>query len=66
MAKKQLRILEQNSASASPQGDLFSAIPDIPEPEEHPLAAALRDIQPDELSPKAALELLYSLKKIAA
>jgi DNA mismatch repair protein MutS len=66
MAKKQLRVLEQNSASACPQGDLFTAIPDIPEPEEHPLAAALRDIQPDDLSPKAALELLYRLKKIAA
>jgi DNA mismatch repair protein MutS len=66
MAKKQLRVLEQNSASASPQGDLFAAIPDIPEPEEHPLLAALHEIQPDELSPKAALELLYSLKKLAA
>jgi len=66
MAKKQLRVLEQNSASASPQGDLFAAIPDIPEPEEHPLLAALYEIQPDELSPKAALELLYSLKKLAA
>jgi len=65
MAKKQLRVLEQNSASASPQGDLFAAIPDIPEPEEHPLLAAMRDLQPDELSPKAALELLYSLKKLA-
>ena len=65
MAKKQLRVLEQNSASASPQGDLFAAIPDIPEPEEHPLIAAMRDLQPDELSPKAALELLYSLKKLA-
>jgi DNA mismatch repair protein MutS len=65
MAKKQLRVLEQNSASASPQGDLFAAIPDIPELEEHPLLTALRDVQPDELSPKAALEILYSLKKLA-
>ncbi len=63
-AKKQLRVLEQNSASQSPQGDLFAAIPDISEPEEHPLLAALREIQPDELSPRNALEKLYQLKKL--
>ena len=62
MAKKQLRVLEQNSASASPQGDLFAPMPDISEP--HPLLAALHEIQPDDLSPKAALELLYQLKKL--
>jgi DNA mismatch repair protein MutS len=63
-AKKQLRALEQNSAAQNPQGDLFAAVPDIPEPEEHPLLAALREVQPDELSPKAALEKLYLLKKL--
>jgi DNA mismatch repair protein MutS len=35
-----------------------------PEPEEHPLLDALRDMQPDELSPKEALEKLYQLKKL--
>ena len=63
-AKKQLRVLEQNSAGMSPQGDLFAAIADTPEPEEHPLMLTVRAIQPDELSPKAALELLYQLKKL--
>ena len=62
-AKKQLRLLEQNSAAMSPQGDLFDQrISD--EPEEHPLLDALRSIQPDELSPKDALEKLYQLKKL--
>jgi len=28
------------------------------------LVSALRDVQPDELSPKAALEKLYQLKKL--
>ena len=62
-AKKQLRLLEQNSAAQNPQGDLFDqrrAV--VEEPEEHPLLAALRELQPDELSPKEALEQLYQLK----
>ncbi|HXU93234.1 MAG TPA: DNA mismatch repair protein MutS [Gallionella sp.] len=63
-AKKQLVRLEQNSAAQNPQGDLFAAVPDIPEPEEHPLVAALRDVQPDDLSPKEALEKLYQLKNL--
>jgi DNA mismatch repair protein MutS len=65
-AKKQLRVLEQNSAAQSPQGDLFDHKP-VVEPEEaveHPLLAALREVQPDEMSPKEALEKLYQLKKL--
>ncbi|HET8668568.1 MAG TPA: DNA mismatch repair protein MutS, partial [Terriglobales bacterium] len=65
VAKKQLRALEQNSAAQNPQGDLFDHKPVIEEePEEHPLLAALRELQPDELSPKEALERLYQLKKL--
>jgi DNA mismatch repair protein MutS len=65
-AKKQLRTLEQNSAAQNPQGDLFDHKPVIEteEPEEHPLLAALREVQPDDLSPKEALERLYQLKKL--
>jgi DNA mismatch repair protein MutS len=64
-AKKQLRVLEQNSAAQNPQGDLFDQRRvEVEEPEEHPLLAALREIQPDELSPKEALERLYQLKKL--
>ncbi len=63
-AKKQLVRLEQQSAAQNPQGDLFTAVPDVPEPEEHPLVSALRDVQPDDLSPKEALERLYQLKKL--
>jgi len=39
-------------------------VPETPEPEEHPLLRALHDVHPDELSPKAALEKLYQLKKL--
>jgi len=63
-AKKQLHKLEQNSAAQNPQGDLFDKKPEMPEPEEHPVLQSLRDIQPDELSPKEALEKLYQLKKL--
>ena len=63
-AKKQLRKLEQNSAAQNPQGDLFDKKPELPEPEEHPLLAALRELQPDELSPRDALDRLYQLKKL--
>jgi DNA mismatch repair protein MutS len=62
-AKKQLRALEQNSAAQSPQGDLFDHKA-IAEPEEHPLLAALREVKPDEMSPKDALERLYQLKRL--
>jgi DNA mismatch repair protein MutS len=65
-AKKQLLKLEQNSAAQNPQGDLFDRKPEVveEEPEEHPLVAALRDLQPDDLSPKEALERIYQLKKL--
>ncbi|OIR19755.1 DNA mismatch repair protein MutS [mine drainage metagenome] len=68
-AKKQLLRLEQNSAAQNPQGDLFAAGTsfsngEAPEPEEHPLVSAMRDVQPDDLSPKAALEKIYQLKKL--
>ena len=66
-ARKQLRTLEQQSAMQNPQGDLFAAVVNVdasPEPLEHPALEALRKAQPDELSPKAALEKLYQLKKL--
>ena len=64
-AKKQLLKLEQNSAAQNPQGDLFDKKPVvIEEPEEHPLLQKIRELQPDEMSPKEALERLYQLKKL--
>jgi DNA mismatch repair protein MutS len=65
-ARKQLRKLEQNSAAQNPQGDLFDhkAVVDLEEPEEHPVLQSLRDLQPDDLSPKEALERLYQLRKL--
>lgn len=52
------------SVSEYPQGDLFAAAPEAREPEEHPMLPALRDLQPDEMNPKEALEWIYQLKKL--
>ena len=68
IARKQLRTLEQSSAAHHPQGDLFSAsvaiepisLPEIPE--EHPAIVALRELQADDLTPKAALAWIYELQ----
>lgn len=65
-AKKQLAKLEQQSAAQNRHGDLFSTTngAKIIEPEVHPAMKLLLDLQPDELSPKDALEKLYQLKKL--
>ncbi len=63
-AKKQLRLLEQNSASQNPQGDLFDQIHEEPRETHEELLVALRGMDPDELSPRQALEKIYQLKKL--
>jgi DNA mismatch repair protein MutS len=68
-ARKHLAFLEAQAAAAQPQGDLFTSAParaePEPEPADHPALARLRDLDPDGLSPREALELLYALKKLA-
>ncbi len=65
-AKKHLLQLEQDSVSRSRQPDLFAA-PSNPEPEpaiDPALIEKLREIEPDALTPKQALEALYALRKL--
>jgi DNA mismatch repair protein MutS len=65
-ARKNLVELEQHAANASPQRDLFAASLDEPAPADdsgHPALALLRDTEPDTLTPKQALELLYRLRQ---
>ena len=65
-AKKHLAKLEEESASRNPQGDLFSmGANKETEPETHPALEMLRQSDPDALTPRDALELLYRLRKIA-
>jgi DNA mismatch repair protein MutS len=63
-ARRYLTALEQQAATHSAQGDLFANAPPEPEPAEHPVVERLRDAAADELSPKAALDLLFELKKL--
>jgi DNA mismatch repair protein MutS len=61
--------LENQNIGRDGQGDLFapSATPQVEvRYESHPVLDALQEVKPDELSPKAALELLYQLKKLTA
>lgn len=76
-AQKHLNNLENQAAANRPQLDIFSAMPsenraDEEEPEIEPvyhaqtdeLAEALAQIQPDDLTPREALDALYRLKEI--
>ena len=63
-AKRRLRQLENREVEAGPQGDLFAAAPEPAEAEPHPALDALRALEPDNLSPREALEKLYELKRL--
>ncbi len=64
-ARRKLVQLEQQGVSNGVQGDLFSTPCEPAEPRPHPAMAALSAIDPDELTPKRALEYLYELKKMS-
>ncbi len=63
-ARKHLDRLENDAArAASPQLGLFDSMPVEPEAATDALRAVLAEIDPDELSPREALDCLYRLKK---
>jgi len=63
-ARRTLQQLEDNAPNGSAQTDLFtvSAEPEPTEPAIDPMRAALTQVNPDTLTPREALELLYRLK----
>jgi len=64
-ARRYLQVLEDSSLASSQQGDLFvRSKPEDPEPSPDALRDELAKLNPDELSPREALELLYRLKKL--
>jgi DNA mismatch repair protein MutS len=62
-ARRRLSELEEHGLAAGPQRDLFSAAaqPADDYPRDHPLLQELRNLKPDTLSPREALDLLYRL-----
>ncbi|MCM2309243.1 MAG: DNA mismatch repair protein MutS [Sulfuritalea sp.] len=63
-ARRRLTLLENREVGSLTQPDLFASAPPLPEPP-HPALDALRDVNPDELSPREALEKLYQLARLA-
>ena len=64
-ARRYLQVLEDSSLASSQQGDLFvRSKPEEPDPSSDELREELAKLNPDELSPREALELLYRLKKL--
>ena len=66
-ARRRLAELEEHGLAAGPQRDLFNAgagpAAGSPAAEEHGVLKRLRELDPDSLTPKEALELLYQLCK---
>ena len=62
-AKKYLEMLEEQSLQRGGQNDLFVSTKKE-EPDIDALRETLQTINPDELTPREALELLYRLKKL--
>lgn len=64
-AKRKLTQLENSQVAISiEQPDMFANTPAIQEPVVHPIVAELELIQPDDLTPREALEVLYRLKNL--
>jgi len=64
-ARRILQGLEEASRAGGAQADLFARpVPPEPEAAADPLRDALSQVNPDELSPREALELVYRLKKL--
>ena len=69
-ARKHLAALEAQTAQQHPQLDMFAPLPEHNAEHDakhtpNPLAEKLRHIHPDDLTARAALDLVYELKKLA-
>ena len=60
LARKKLRLLEQQAIQDGSQIDLFATVEE-PDSVESPLLQAVRSLKADELSPRQALETIYHL-----
>jgi DNA mismatch repair protein MutS len=65
-ARHTLEALELHATQAQAQVDLFAAAPATESIAESAVEAWAKAINPDELSPREALEALYQLKKLSS
>jgi DNA mismatch repair protein MutS len=67
-ARRRLAELEEHGFTVAPQRDLFTAQSheqaSTSVPEDHAVLLRLKELQPDTLTPKGALELLYELRRL--
>lgn len=63
-ARRKLMELENQQVAVSGQGDLFAGLPAVPDPEPHPVLERLDKVDPDGLTPRQALDLIYELKRL--
>ena len=63
-ARHTLAALEAGATGSQAQVDLFAPPPEAPITTASALQARLATIDPDSLSPREALDILYSLKKL--
>ncbi len=63
LARQKLALLEQQAVHG--QGDLFAELPEPEQPGSNVVIEELAAVDPDELTPKQALELIYHLKRLA-
>jgi DNA mismatch repair protein MutS len=64
-ARRKLTALESEAQRSSNQADLFRAAPPAP-PRRDALRERLEELEPDTLSPREALALLYELRNLSA
>ncbi|HEY8354461.1 MAG TPA: DNA mismatch repair protein MutS [Methylophilaceae bacterium] len=64
MARRKLAQLERQSIQVGPQGDMFAHPDAVEEALPHPVVQELENMEPDDLTPRQALEALYRLKRM--
>jgi DNA mismatch repair protein MutS len=62
-ARRHLQALEHRTLDREGQPDLFVA-PPAPEPARHPALDLIESVDPDALTPREALDLVYRLRKL--
>ena len=63
--KAKLRLLQLEQQAAAATATQTQQLPLFNNAATHPVAAALADVNPDEVSPKQALEILFRLKQLS-